>query len=1265
MSMAAGMMRFELRYLTRNLTFAGVAAVIVAMSLVLVRTGFGGPGLNVNSPYSVMESLGLLTLWCLFMQTIFCVSGVLRDDEHGMRELIFSRPIPLSAYVLTRFTGQVLAGLAVMLLAILALMLSPGVIAADPERVGPIHVGTYAWALVTLVLPNLILIVALLFAVAAFSRSAIATYVGGVGIFALYMVTAVLVDSPLLASSASPSPDALARAAILDPFGLSAFAEQARYWTPAERNVRLVALEGRYLLNRLLWLGIAAAVLVATYRYAPWTSPRRAARKRDADQAESPGSSAQVRAALAGPVYVEARPTRAFGPALAATLRFELRRLFGARPVQLLLLVWLVIAFTEARTQLIQSEYGTRVIATSGLLADEISQQLGLICTICLVWFSAEVVWRDRIARIDGITDATPASSGVFYLARLLTLWAIVIALTTLAIIAAVVVQMTHTHLSIAPLPLLGLFWFVATPACLFAVAAVLLQVLAPNRWVGIVLTLLLAIVVQVDQFAAIEHPMTRFTAAPSVSWSDLDGFGPSALSFAAFTGYWATWALLLGVVSWGAWRRGVESGVLRRVRDGIVNGRVLPRPILLASGAAVAIAATGLFTQTNIAHAWISTADNIAWRVAYERTYRRLETRPQPVVTAADLSVDFYPERRAARVKGVLTLQNRSETAIDTLWIALRRDVSAPKVRVDGATLVSHDARFGVWCFALLRPLVPQATAALRYEVALERGGVRADGFDRDAAGNGSYLTMVDMMPTLGYRSRNELASPKLRAEYALGAATEELMSPDKADSIAASARRQGQTPSWLTLHATVSTSSDQSAIGPGTMIRTWETAGRRHFEYRVDTPMTPAFAFVSGKYARRSMVQNGVTIEMWHHPAHGQNVDQILRVTARTLAMLGTQLSPYRFPVLRIAEIPSGWRFGGFALTGMLVLTENRGMLMDERAENIDLLTRRVAHEVAHQWWGHTVSALNVPGASTITETLAKHSERLVIEAIHGDSALPQLLAFEHDMYLANRARAAALEPTLLESRDDDYVYYRKGALAMHALTDALGAPSVTRALATLVARETGPNGAADTRILRDLLRKEATSAPDSALVDEWFGERVIYELSADSANVARQGDGFGVTGSFTIRRAVTDARGEVVTNADGISVEVVVWGPGHGGTELLWRGRLPVTSGRALLNVRVPRAPASVEIDPRYLRIDRERSNNRRVVAGSAPESTRPLGSILAPGGQTACDSLAGTHALGLRVSVSTRAASPHRAECVPPSAPSRASVAARIP
>jgi len=145
-------------------------------------------------------------------------------------------------------------------------MLAPRAIGMDPEFLGPVQPWSYGWALLVLALPNLVIATAIVFAVAATTRSTLATWVGGVLVYALYFVTAMLVDSPLMAGTSPPTAEALARAAILDPFGLSAFFEQTRYWTPTERNSRLLSLTGHFLWNRVLWLAVASGIFALIAR---------------------------------------------------------------------------------------------------------------------------------------------------------------------------------------------------------------------------------------------------------------------------------------------------------------------------------------------------------------------------------------------------------------------------------------------------------------------------------------------------------------------------------------------------------------------------------------------------------------------------------------------------------------------------------------------------------------------------------------------------------------------------------------------------------------------------------------------------------------------------------------------------------------------------------------------------------------------------------------------------------------------------------------
>ena len=550
--MFTGMLDFEWRYHTHRWTFALVALVVCGMAFVMVQTGYAARVTHVNSPYTVMESFGLLSLWTLFSQTIMCVHGALRDDEHGMHELIQSRPVGRLRYLASRYLGIVMAGMAAMTLAAFVLMVAPMVLPIEAERLGVTRPEAYVWALVTLMLPDIVLISALLFSVAALTRNTLATYVGGIAIFALYTVVAMLTDSPLLAGSSPPTAEGIARAALLDPFGLATTFEQTRYWTPDERNTRLISLSGNFLLNRVLWLSVAGGGLALTYRFASLgaTGPARTRRGKPVR--------ASATAILSPPfvaTYATVNPTssrrQAFARALGSAIRLELKLVFGAWSFRALMLLWMLVYGIEAASSLASGEYGTHLLATSGLLVADLGQPLSLIGTLCLVYFGAEVVWRERMVAFDTLIDATPSSNGVFYLSKLAALCGIPLVLTALGVMVAIGTQLASKGLAIEPRVYLAQFWFSGFPLVLFAVAVLALQALSGNRWVGMMASMLVAVIVLFGDGIGLEHPMLRFGAAPGVSYSDLDGFGAAATSFAAFMAYWSSFAALLILLSW------------------------------------------------------------------------------------------------------------------------------------------------------------------------------------------------------------------------------------------------------------------------------------------------------------------------------------------------------------------------------------------------------------------------------------------------------------------------------------------------------------------------------------------------------------------------------------------------------------------------------------------------------------------------------------------------------------------------------------------
>ncbi|AHG92478.1 Peptidase M1 membrane alanine aminopeptidase (plasmid) [Gemmatirosa kalamazoonensis] len=1187
--MLGGILRFEWRYHTRRLTFAAAALALAGGAATLVGTGYGPKSVDVNAPYTIAQSLGLLSLFSVFVLTIFCANAALRDTEHGMTELVFSRPIGKPRYLLGRFAGALLAALTAMTLAALVLMLAPLVLQVEPDRLGAVRPVAYLWALVVLVLPNLLLVGAVLYAVATLTRSTLATYVGAVAIYALYLVTALLVDSPLMAGAAPPTPEGLARAALLDPFGLSAFFEQTRYWTPAERDVRMVALSGRMLLNRLLWMGVAATVLAWTYaRFRFEVVTRRAPRRRGATA---------VDVMAVATYHVVAPATRgAFRPALGSAARLELRHVLRGWTFLALLALWVFVAGMEAVAQL-GGEYGSHVLPTTGLLLDAMQLPLLLVGTITIVYYAAEVAWRERVVGFDPLVDATPASSAVLYLAKAAALCALPAILALAAVLVGIVVQLANGYTQVEPALWLSLLWFGGVPLALFAIGALAVQAVAPNRWLGLLGGLALALVARRGDTVGLEHPMLHFGAGPSVQHSDLDGFGPAAASFAAFMGYWTLAAVVLACVSWGLWRRGANVGLRARLAQLPSHWGRGGRRAFAVSVVAFVAAAALLFARTQAAHAWAGSATREQWRADYERAYRRLEGQPQPSVVHVAMTTQLVPAARRATVEATLVLENRWTRPIDTVWAVVPRGVTGARVSLAGTRTATRDTRFPVHVFALARPLAPGERVVLRYAGTLDRGGVRADDFSGDVAANGTFLTSVDALPSLGYRAGWELDEPAARRRHGLASEPTREAPLAAADSV----RRAPRDAAWLTLDATVATDDDQTALAPGRLVRTWRADGRRWFHYVADRPMTPRFGIVSARYAVRRTRHAGVDVEVWYHPAHAVNVDRMLASATRTLDLLGARYGAYALPQLRVAEIPLWSSFGALSLPGMIFFPEDRGFLSDARDADVDLVTRRVAHEVSHQWWAHTLDPAPMAGASTLTETLAKHSEQLVVGAAYGDGALAPMLAFDEDRYLAGSAAARRGEPTLLEAADEAWLYYGKGAVVMRGLRDLLGPAAVDRALAALLHAHAGPTGMATTLDLRAALWAECLTAADSALVGEWLGDRTVYDLRVDTASAVPLGGGrWRLAAHVTVGKWARGVSGETPRSADGESIGVAVYDDRPEVGRVLWTGAGRARGGRFDLTLDLPGRPAWVVADPSVTRIDRDRTNDRRRVA-----------------------------------------------------------------
>ncbi len=1181
--MFSDIIRFEWRYHTRQFSFAAGAAIFAVLGFVLT-VGLGRQDVQANSPYLITEVAALLSLMSIFPLTVFSASAMLRDREHTMEEIIFSTALEKGRFLLGRFSGVVLASLTLMLFAMAGMIAAPlsGVI--DPERVGPLILVHYLQAFALVILPDLLFTATVVFAIAALTRSAPASYVGSVVLYALYFVAAALTNSPLMAASASNAGVSMSLAALVDPFGLTAFFEQTRYWTIAERDTQMIALAGNFLVNRIIWIFAALMIFAVVYRAYPFRliAPSRRRETKRVDEAVAASRPYRT---------VDPQPV-AFSQFASAT-RIEIRLLMRNFPFLVLLLTWVVFAVPEVWGSVTNGEYGAAFLPTTSLVISRLRQPLAVFGTLAMIYWSAEAFWRERSVGIDPIVSATPVAGPVLFGSKVAALAAMSGVLGAAAVAVGVVIQLIRGGAPIEPGVYLGFVLLCVTPLVVFAAGCGVIQVLSPNKYSGMLFTFLLAAFVHRGGVVGVEHHLLRFATAPPVGHSDMGGFADSIMAFAWFSLYWALVVSVFALAAGLLWRRHDDERLVTRLRSFQRTSSKGARLVAASLAAAAVFVGAFIFTNTNILNRYESAEQVLDWKAAYERSYGSLSgmcSRESKGSSRTSIST----RRRGGFDLRMVLMTNRSTQPIPRLLVSVRRDAKRASLAVDGRPPDSVDARFGMHTIHLERPLLPGESVTLTFDVAYAARGFTNDGPDNPVEGNGSFVMGFLRFPGVGYRASYEIRDPRERAKRGLPARRSETQLTGESEG--ADVPRD----EWVSVDTTISTAAGQIAVAPGRLIDTRHEDGRSTFRYRTDHPIPNVLSFVSARYEVTRAQHAGIDIEIYWHADHGRNVPAILESARVSLDVFQEAFGPYPHRDLRIAEVPSSANFGGFATPGLVLLAENRVFLVDDaRDRPIDLVCRRVAHEIAHQWWGHHLVPAPVDGGTFLTESVTKYAETLVLERMHGSAQVRSLRAVELDRYLSGRV--GEVEPPLFEAAGQPFLFYSKGLLVMGALRDLLGAEALESALRSLMAAESGPDGNATTVDLLEHLDIVAPSS-DRQLIDDWMKRVVLYDLAVTSARSTRLPDGrYEITVEVRASKVFIDEAGrEQPTTMDEEIGVALHTGDVGGSARRIEKVRL--RSGTTALTFVVESEPEAVEVDPEILRIDRDRLDNVWRVATS---------------------------------------------------------------
>ncbi len=1189
---------FELKYHLKSRLFLFGSAVFFLLAFMAVASPnvqFGAlGGANYNSPFAIVQTHVTMAIIGVLVGAAFLNSAALRDTDERMAEMIYSTRVGRVDYVIGRFIGAFIATYLVFVATSFGFALATLMPWLDPGLIGPFNAGHYAYAQVVLGAPTLFANCAIVYAFAVLTRDQRISYAVIIALLIAFQV----------ASGMLGEMDQRTAAALVDPSGIAALTEVIQYWTVFERNTQLVPVTGTLLVNRLLWLSVGVLLLVFTvWRFDFVLSKSRRRRK----QAAAP------EAVEAVPASHQFSTRQAMFTGGTVWTQFLARTRFEIKAILKSVFFWVLLALAAALSVgnffALSQIYGTTVYPVTRALILILSGSVTLSLMIIIVFYGADLIWRDREARFQDILGASPAPSWTFVLAKMAAALMVVLIFLIETAIVAVLFQLFngYTDFELGKYVVNYLYEY----GILFYLAIVLslvVQILVPNKFLGMLVMVIYIIALISLSNAGFEDPLYLYGATSSTPYSDMNGYDGLLANASWYTLYWAAFAVMLGVIGYALWNRGPLEPLRVRIRN---IGANLTRPatgILAAAAVAFVALFAWIFYNTHVLNEYTTSDDLRAFAADYEREYAHLKDQPTPRFTDVEIEVDLYPDDKAFVVRGTHMLENKTAEPVASVPVGFGFQTDVDALEIEGATLVESDERFNVHQFRFDPPLEPGERREMSFAVSRTPRGFRHGNVipsllaGGGVFGNGTFVNSQALTPYMGFNSNAILTDRNSRWREGLDPVPR---LPDLDDETEWGTGFRSDS-DWVSFKATVTTAADQIAIAPGYLIDESVDGDRRRFVYEMDAPMQNFFAVLSARYASRIEEHDGVQLAVYYHPAHEWNVDRMIQSLRDSISYFSETFSPYQYRQMRVLEFP-GYASFAQSFPNTVPWSETIGFIADiTDPEDIDYVYYVGAHEVAHQWWAHQVSAANVQGQSSIIETLAQYSALMLMEREYGPHIMRRFLKYELDNYLSSRGGEAIEELPLYRVENQGYIHYRKGSLVMYALKDAMGQDAVDTALRNFVAEAAYKTDPYPTS--RDLirhLREQATTDEQQALITDLFERIVLWDLRVEEAAVSERDDGqFDVSIEVSASKLEADGAGEQTEIPLDLNIDIGVFSEDpddvtEGDEHVLMLEKRQVTSGKLTFDLVVDERPTHVGIDPYNKLIDRNSDDNLKAL------------------------------------------------------------------
>jgi len=1187
--MLAKMFMFEWRYFIRQPSFYVTSLIFFLLTFFAtvsdnVQIG-GGGNVLYNGPFSIAQTLCIMGLFSMFLVVNFVASTATRNDTTKMSELLYSKPINPISYQLGRFLGSFAMVATIFSFVPLGIFIGTtfGSLAGwvDTERLGDTNLTYYLTAYFYLALPTLFVLSCMFYAVAIRFRSMMAVYLVAVGFFILYTVAGQLFSDPEYRTIV----------ALADPFAINTFSEVTRYWTMFDKNNTTVELSGLLLQNRMIWL-VASIIIMAAFggftRKVKLTKDK--ADKKEKQAVEDYGDHI-----LNNRVNFKSQGVKTAAH-LLLRIKFEIKQVIFSAPFLVLgafTVFALVAPLIDPREM-----FGTPNWPITQTMIQLIADATGLLMMIVLAYYSAEVVWRERDSGMGDIIDSAPVNNITFWLSKIIAISLVLALLYVFGVSVTILNQLVrgYDNFELSQY-IIRLGYVNLIPLMMTAVLAFFLQVVSPNKYVGMMLFVLYIISTIVLSNFGFNHNMFQFSGAPQVLYSDINKYGDFLGTHSWYMLYWLGMSIVLSVLTYALWHRGPAQSLKARFKN-ITYYLGNSGKVALVLGIALFVGAGSyIHYNTRVLNEFVIQDDLEDLRSDYEKAYVQYKNDEIPTIIKTHAKVDIFPSERRINATADITVINNSDQAITRFLVSQPRFSKDWQVIIDGGEVKELNDKYNTAWFEFDKPLQPGESRVGQLKAHRKHQGFTDGGNDFTLVENGTFINNYELFPTFGYREDWQITDRHKRRKRDLAP----IQRANKLeDSQFYNESFFGKGVAFIDFEATVSTSEDQFAIAPGYIQSETVENGRRIFHYKMNAPMVNFYSFMSARLEKKSEQYKGIDIEVYYHKDHHMNVDRMIESVRDSIDYFTAQFGPYQHKQMRIIEFP-GYRSFAQSFANTVPYSENIGFITDLRdPENIDPVYYVTAHEVAHQWWGHQVGAANVQGSAIISESLSQYSALMVMEKKYGPEKIRKFLKYELDRYLRGRSVEIIEEMPLMRSENQQYIHYRKGSVVMMSLKDRMGEQRLNKALADFLTKFKYQSTPYPTTIDLMAFINQENNDNEKAFVSSLFEHITLYDLKTSNVEATEREDGqfnIKITVDASLKRADGQGLETEEEFSDMIDIGLFNADPEDLSAEniVIYLDKHPIKTGENIIHLVVKEMPKYVGVDPFVKLIDRDSADN----------------------------------------------------------------------